>query len=482
MQPEFEAEATGLELPKKHHRLRWLVISLAAVLGLVLAAYVGFSIYFMDHFVFNSTVNGVSVAFLTVEEVDQNLANEIARYSLEISARDNVRETINAQQIGLYYRDNGAISNALSRQNPWLWPLAYFTSDFADVRQVSVGFSEAQLAQAISGLAIMDAEQMRAPRDASLAFEGSEYIIMPCEEGTTLDIEKTTLAIIDAIKTGAAHLNLDELGLYERPEILNDDAALLADRDRFNKYVPFQITYIFGDAREILNGFTTINWVNTEGEAPYALSYDAVAAWVSDFAERHNTYGSTRTIVNGWGEVKHVTGGFYGWVMDEDAEIWAIMNTAEQCISDEREPYWLERGASFGANDWGTTYVEVDTTEQYMWYYVDGVCVFETDVITGNPNLNNETPEGVWYILYKAMHVVLRMPKPGGGWEYESPVTYWMPFTHTGCGFHDATWQYSFGGDAYLWRGSHGCVNMYYYDAEELYYMLDEGTPVIVHY
>ena len=66
------------------------------------------------------------------------------------------------------------------------------------------------------------------------------------------------------------------------------------------------------------------------------------------------------------------------------------------------------------------------------------------------------------------------------GEDYESKVTYWMPF-NGGIGFHDATWRGSFGGDIYVWGGSHGCVNMPYYNAEELFYEVEEGMPVIVY-
>ena len=64
---------------------------------------------------------------------------------------------------------------------------------------------------------------------------------------------------------------------------------------------------------------------------------------------------------------------------------------------------------------------------------------------------------------------------------YETPVAFWMPFTWQGHGFHDATWQSSFGGSRYQTHGSHGCVNMPYSKAEQLFGMISAGTPVIVH-
>lgn len=66
--------------------------------------------------------------------------------------------------------------------------------------------------------------------------------------------------------------------------------------------------------------------------------------------------------------------------------------------------------------------------------------------------------------------------------EYRTKVQYWMRMTWSGVGFHDATWQSSFGGDAYTYRGSHGCINMSYSSAQTLYSLIEVGLPVVSHY
>ena len=66
--------------------------------------------------------------------------------------------------------------------------------------------------------------------------------------------------------------------------------------------------------------------------------------------------------------------------------------------------------------------------------------------------------------------------------EYETKVTYWMPFEGNGIGFHDAPWQPDFGGDMYATGyGSHGCVNLSSADAQELYSIIEIGDVVVVH-
>ncbi len=69
-------------------------------------------------------------------------------------------------------------------------------------------------------------------------------------------------------------------------------------------------------------------------------------------------------------------------------------------------------------------------------------------------------------LAYKAKDQTLRGTKKADGtYEYETPVKYWMPF-NGGVGFHDASWQTTFGGSSYQTNGSHGCVNMPYDVAE----------------
>ena len=65
------------------------------------------------------------------------------------------------------------------------------------------------------------------------------------------------------------------------------------------------------------------------------------------------------------------------------------------------------------------------------------------------------TPTGCYALDAKESPAVLT------GEDYEANVTYWMPFAGN-VGIHDASWRSEFGGNLYLWEGSHGCVNVPY--------------------
>ena len=64
------------------------------------------------------------------------------------------------------------------------------------------------------------------------------------------------------------------------------------------------------------------------------------------------------------------------------------------------------------------------------------------------------------------------------GEDYETPVSYWMPFNKN-VGLHDAIWRNKFGSNFYKAGGSHGCINLPFYVAEKIYNMVEKGTPVI---
>ena len=65
-----------------------------------------------------------------------------------------------------------------------------------------------------------------------------------------------------------------------------------------------------------------------------------------------------------------------------------------------------------------------------------------------------------------------------GTYEYESPVSFWMPF-NGGIGFHDANWRSSFGGEINKTGGSHGCINLPPDRVPAFYEQVYKGMPVI---
>ncbi len=90
------------------------------------------------------------------------------------------------------------------------------------------------------------------------------------------------------------------------------------------------------------------------------------------------------------GEVVTVNHETYGWKIDEATEVDELLKILESGESTERTPVYLESARAYGAdgNDIGDTYVEIDYTNQRMWFYKDGQLLVDTPVVTGNSSKN----------------------------------------------------------------------------------------------
>ena len=56
-----------------------------------------------------------------------------------------------------------------------------------------------------------------------------------------------------------------------------------------------------------------------------------------------------------------------------------------------------------------------------MWAYRDGQQVASIDVVTGTQSTHNDTPKGVFYVMYKQTKTTLRGSRADGA-AYASPV------------------------------------------------------------
>ena len=299
-------------------------------------------------------------------------------------------------------------------------------------------------------------------------------------------ISKLEKAVVQAIEGLQEQLDLDEAGCYVQPLYTKESPEVQQACDAMNVYLNASVTYEMGlDTPVVVDKTIISQWVTVDENYVVTFHPELIQEWVTQFAQQYDTAGKTRQFTTPDGRAAEVSGGTYGWKINEKAEYETLLANIESGETISREPVYVEgkTAASHGAQDWGSTYAEVDLTNQKMWYVKDGEVLMSADVVTGLPKGGRSTPAGVYTILERMQNKVLRGNlRPDGTREYETPVKYWMRVTYSGVGFHDATWQSSFGGNVYTYRGSHGCINMSYSDAGKLYELIQVGDPVIMHY
>ena len=274
---------------------------------------------------------------------------------------------------------------------------------------------------------------------------------------------------------GWTSVNLEEESCYLKPSVYSTDTQLQANCEKMNQLCDVIITYDFADRTETVDRTVIKNWFGYDQDGNVILDENLVRQYVSNLGLIYDTMGQTRTFQTYDNREVEIKGGDYGWVIDQDAEVTALIEAIESGVTQVREPVYLYSGYSRGTNDIGSTYVEIDLTNQRLVFYMKGTPIVDTPIVSGNPNIDGcATPEGCYALDAKESPAVLT------GGDYETNVTYWMPFAGN-VGIHDATWRTEFGGNMYQWDGSHGCINVPYDKAAAIYANIEVGMPVVVY-
>ena len=232
--------------------------------------------------------------------------------------------------------------------------------------------------------------------------------------------------------------------------------------------------FTVGDSKEVLDASVFGDWFRLNKKLKPVLDQECVKAYVSDLAKKYNTCYSAKTLKTSYGKTVTIPESHYGWKIDTEKEIAQITSEIKAGKAVERELNYSMTANSHGKNDYGDSYVEINLTAQHMFLYKDGKLVIDSDFVSGNVSKNNATPTGAYGVTYTEKNATLR------GENYETPVTYWMPFAGN-VGMHDAYWRSKFGGSIYKYAGSHGCINLPPEVAKVVFENVKKNYPVLVY-
>lgn len=429
--------------------------------------------YYQTHFFSGTVMSGIDVSELTAEEATDKVSRFVSDYLLTIYARDDQKYYIEGPSIGYSYVPNGEIAQMLEQQNAYDWIRQTRESKEQDL-DLSTTFDEQRLERTLADLACMQTDQMVAPEDARISWVDDRYQLVPEVMGTTLDFDNVLALVTKAVENGETQLELYDY--YENPVVRSDDPQLNACMDTIETYYGTSITYTFGKQEPYALTSEMIQaWLAVDDDYQVSVDDEKVTGFVQQMASKYNTYGDVRKFKTSLGDKVKIGGGDYGWVIDKDREKAQIYEDLKTGGHIEREPVYSQVAKKHGAADIGSTYVEIDYTNQHLWYYEKGELALDTDIVSGNLSRWNGSPDGVFKIVYKERNATLV------GEGYSSPVKYFMPFAYN-VGIHDASWRNKFGEQIYLTSGSHGCINVPPEIAEQLYEVLAIDTPVVAYY
>ncbi len=444
-----------------------------AVVVVLLIVYMAGINRYQSCFLNGTIIDEVDVSGMSIPELEE----QIGKYSLRVIERQadgtTLEEEIPGSEIGISYGSTEPLQAVLQGQKRYLW----FLKQDADYKtDAPPFFEESALLEKIDALRGFQKDFMEEPADAYIAdyVPGSGFALVAEEKGNRLNRDKTVEAIRAAVAGLEEQVDLEAAGCYEEPKVTTEDAALQDTYAKLQNYVNTAVTYTFGTEREVLDPDTVAGWIVRKGNRA-ELDPELVKEYVNALRRKHDTVFHKRKFMTSYGEEVTIELGDYGWWMDVGQEVEELIGQLERGESGERTPVYRQTAASYESPDYGDSYVEINLTAQHLFLYQEGECVLESDFVSGNPSRGNDTPPGIYGITYKERDATLN------GETYSTPVNFWMPFNNH-VGMHDATWRTEFGSNIYMTNGSHGCINLPYEIAQEIYGYVEKNTPVICYH
>lgn len=451
----------------------------------------------------------VDVGGMTADEAKKAIKTAVGKYKISVKL-DDASFDMTAEDLGLKYNDKADLQELINAANKDKKPekqVKLFKMDKSDELETALvdSYITAKTQSQSDATAQSDTdtdangdEQKKAGTDTQTFDIRS---IVPYRATIAYNADAGQFEGVDGVSgdapvydNAAANLTSAVKELKDKVELTSAtgyvDGEKAADSDLVKKALK--------EANAYLDVTVTCNFTPATGEAATeAVGKDQIAQWLivgndglsvsldgenmatycTELAKKHDvSKKKTGQFKTTGGSVINVPVTSSGQTVDGNKLYEAIADainnkksaTVEAVYSEAKEEETGEY-VTYGGN-----YCEVDLTNQMVYVYKNGELVVSSQCVTGCISKGHGTPTGVYSIFSRDKDRYLR----GDG--YKSWVNFFIPF-NGGIGFHDASWRSSFGGNIYLYSGSHGCINMPYSAAKKLYENVTLDEKVIVY-
>lgn len=460
-----------------HSYIKYWIAGIGALLIIMIA---GMTVHQKNHFNKNVTINNVAVGGLTAKQAFDKVKG--TSRATKVYVDNKLVYQTKSMKANFSNNDEQKFNQALKKQ------FTFFPSHKAtnlsikpdNFDQNSFNIAKNKLTNKVYQLNT----SRKAPVDAYAVYQNEKVSVVPAVKGNKYDLQNAVNQLNN--QAGSTKINIT---LHKEQPIAANSKTVRNEEKQLNKLKGKKVTYLVQNEKYNL----TTNQIITRAtyqNGKYHFDTTALNKQVKKINEKHATLDKPfKFRTHSGAEITTTANGSYGWKISEKK----AGNSLTKAIIDGRQEVDGEHNiegkgyntAGLGYNvtsnnGIGDTYAEVSLADQRAYFYKDGKCVLETDIVSGTNNEGNKTPKGVWYIMYQQSPSVLRGQNDDGS-SYASKVNYWSPFTLTGCGFHDASWRHNWSKTAYLSDGSHGCINMQPSVAGQAFHDLKQNEPVIIY-
>jgi hypothetical protein len=431
------------------------------------------------HFNANTTINQTNVGGLTAEKALIKLSSTVLKNDVYIGEKRifNGKDT----KMAFTTNDLPSIEKVLKSQQT-LWPSKKEKNFSMQPGKVDKYRSQTMKKLVEDTLLSMN-KSLVAPKDAEARLEQGKMIVSKSVDGKQYNIAQLIKSYQKQEYTSEIKLKPN----YIQP-VKADSPIIKREKKVLQELVQRTVDYKVQNKVYTLNGSDLIKNASVTKEMKVTIDSAEMKNKLSKINDTQSTLNKTFSFKTHSGSRVNVKGESYGWALNVTKETKRVQEAFEKGKKSLEADHiygtgWSTYGTGYNAitNDGiGDTYAEVSIEEQRIWLYNNGKLTFTTNVVTGRHNTNEDTPRGVWYVMYKETPSILQGSEVGNS-NYSVKVQYWAPFTLSGCGFHDASWRRNWTSTAYLTAGSGGCVNTPSSVMKTVYENLSKNEPVVVY-
>lgn len=326
-------------------------------------------------------------------------------------------------------------------------------------------------------------KELKAPQDAMAKLEQGKIVISKSVDGKQYDVTSLLKDYDKQKYKSEIHLK----STYIQP-IKEDDPIIKKEEQALQNLLGQSVEYKVQNEVYPLKAKDLIQNASMSKDMKVTIDASDIKKKITEINNAKSTLNKNFSFKTHSGSVISVKGQGYGWALDVEKETKQVQQAFEKgekslSASNIHGNGWEKEGIGYETtanNGIGDTYAEVSIADQQIWIYKDGKLAVTTNVVTGKHSTSEDTSPGVWYVLYKRTPYTLKGSAVGKA-DYAVKVDYWVPFTNSGQGFHDAGWRTNWANNAYLTGGSGGCVNLLPNVAKTVYDNLNTYDPVIVY-
>ena len=100
--------------------------------------------------------------------------------------------------------------------------------------------------------------------------------------------------------------------------------------------------------------------------------------YIYKLGKKYDTRGISREFLTYDDRKVQISGGDYGWVMDQEKETEALEELIKKGAVEVHKPAYIQSAQSRDSNDIGYTYLEIDKKNKQLICYVDGKPIVQT--------------------------------------------------------------------------------------------------------